>query len=324
MRTPVDPYTCIRCGYQTQIKARIKRHFDELKKPCPGTKNIIELSNEIKESILLNRTYKIPKEEKPISIINNITTYNTLNNYINNLNDMEKLVKYIDHTNIKLEDIETTIDNKYSKEIDRLENDKYKYGFDLQQGDFVKIIDNVSKIENIEEMNILYDKDVSKIQIYSSFWESFLEEEGLKRVIELIQDYYLYVYENYLVKKIFKRDINPFQKSEYKDLLKEYFKFIGCFDVKPKAKNKTNEEILDDIKSFEYVHFSNEYEIEEYCMELFIKIKKELQKSEINNTKKRVLEVLKKNCKQNLKELNKSVLNLLNADEEFKKMIMPN
>ena len=248
-----------------------------------------------------------------------------MNNYINSLDDMDKLVKYIDHKQIKLEDVETTIENKYSKEIDRLENDKYKYGFDLQQGDFVKIVDNVSKIENIEEMNILYEKEVNKIQIYSSFWESFLEEEGLKRVIELIQDYYLYIYENYLIKKIHKKAINLMQKNEYKELLEEYFRFIGSFNVKPKAQSKNNEEILDDKENeFSYITYENEYAIEEYCMELYIKIKSELQKSEINNIKKRVLDVLKKNSKQNLKELNKSVLNLLNADAEFKNMIMSN
>ena len=265
----------------------------------------------------------IPKEEKPKSVINNITNYNTLNNFVNNLDDMDKLVKYIGHKHIALEDVETTIENKYSKEIDRLENDKYKYGFDLKQGDFMKIVDNICKIDNIEEMNIIYEKDVNKIQIYSSFWESFLEEEGLKRVIELIQDYYLYVYENYLVKKIYKRDANLKRKQDYKELLKEYFKFLGCFDVKPKAQSKTNEEILETTNMIEYDYTDNEYAIEEYCMELFIKIKDELQKSEVNNTKKRVLDILKKNSKQNLKELNKSVLNLLNADDEFKKMIMP-
>lgn len=59
-----DNYLCIRCGFNTKIKNDIRRHFYNLKKKCPAIKNNIELTDEIKEYILNNRIYFIPKVEK--------------------------------------------------------------------------------------------------------------------------------------------------------------------------------------------------------------------------------------------------------------------
>ncbi len=61
MRIAQDNYACNRCGYKTAIKARMRRHLYCLKKICPGSKNDIELTEEIKEKILANRIYHMPK-----------------------------------------------------------------------------------------------------------------------------------------------------------------------------------------------------------------------------------------------------------------------
>ncbi len=59
----IIPYTCIRCGYTTKDKTKISNHFNR-KKICPAIEINIDLTNEIKEFILINRIYRIPKEEK--------------------------------------------------------------------------------------------------------------------------------------------------------------------------------------------------------------------------------------------------------------------
>lgn len=61
MRFAQEPYTCCRCNYKTPIKARMVRHLNTLKTICPGTCNNIELTKEIKDCIVENRVYKIPK-----------------------------------------------------------------------------------------------------------------------------------------------------------------------------------------------------------------------------------------------------------------------
>ncbi len=56
----IIPYTCCRCGYKIKHKSCMIKHLYKRNKDCPGTVNDIELTDEIKEKILLNRIYKIP------------------------------------------------------------------------------------------------------------------------------------------------------------------------------------------------------------------------------------------------------------------------
>jgi hypothetical protein len=55
-------YSCIRCAYSTNQKTHMYKHLYQLKKTCPGIKNVIELTDEIKQHIMDNRIYKIPEE----------------------------------------------------------------------------------------------------------------------------------------------------------------------------------------------------------------------------------------------------------------------
>jgi hypothetical protein len=52
-----DDYTCPRCGYQTRKRFCMNRHLYELSKVCPGQRNNIELTDEVKQHILNNRVY---------------------------------------------------------------------------------------------------------------------------------------------------------------------------------------------------------------------------------------------------------------------------
>jgi hypothetical protein len=60
------PYTCIRCGYTTDRKSSMKEHLFKKIKSCPAIENNIDLTDDIKNYILINRFYKIPKEEKQL------------------------------------------------------------------------------------------------------------------------------------------------------------------------------------------------------------------------------------------------------------------
>jgi hypothetical protein len=58
-------YTCPRCGYDTLERNNMRKHFYKRNKIC-CIKNDIELTDDIKEYVLNNRIYKIPK---PIKIV---------------------------------------------------------------------------------------------------------------------------------------------------------------------------------------------------------------------------------------------------------------
>ena len=52
------PYACPCCGYSTPKKSHMHRHLYEVNKPCPQTFADVELTDEVKQRILINRVYK--------------------------------------------------------------------------------------------------------------------------------------------------------------------------------------------------------------------------------------------------------------------------
>jgi hypothetical protein len=115
-----DNYLCIRCGFTTKIKNDIRRHFYNIKKICPAIKNNIELTDEIKEYILNNRIYIIPKQEyhSPNKICNDLSI---IKNDINKLNkDLpvnNQLINMILEKDKKLQELLNNDNEIINKEI---------------------------------------------------------------------------------------------------------------------------------------------------------------------------------------------------------------
>ncbi len=59
------PYECICCGFRTPRKHCMKRHLYDRQSTCPQSVNPIEMTDEIRECIMKNRVYHLPKEEPP-------------------------------------------------------------------------------------------------------------------------------------------------------------------------------------------------------------------------------------------------------------------
>ena len=313
------PYTCPRCSYTTAYKNDMFKHLYKLKKLCPGQDSNIELSEEIKQCVLDNRVYIPEKVHHHSTIINN---YHNINNFIAGLDVLEKLSRYMKHKNMELICFEQAIEDKYSKTVKRLENDAWKYGFELKRDDLLDIIDQISKVElnvdrvkTFEDLNIYYDKNADKLKIYDGEWEEMLTNKGVKKILEIIQSCYWDAYECYLLRKLF-GDANAFNKQRCRELLVEYYKFIGCFDVEPFVKNKDNEEIIGRPCS------SDEFSICDEVYHLYVNTRDNIKKSEINEVKKSVLDIIRKNSDRNANELNKRIFELFNMDEEFKEHFM--
>ena len=319
-RKTKQPYKCIRCDYTTYRKSSMKRHLYELTKPCPATENDLELNDDIKDYILKNRVYHIPKEEKPKTIyqtINNIqNNNNTMNNYLNSLPVEEKYEKLIKFGDVKPLGIEFMIEGKYEKPIKKMDNDKYRWGMHLNTDNLLEIVDNISKVsENFEDFNVIYDAGMKKIKLYSRSWNVYLVEMGVKKLVETIQDNYLYAYEMYLIKKIYNGKISNYPElTKYKNSLYEYYKFMNIFDVQPYCVEKTNNDILEDN--------NNSYEIQDKIFNIYNSIA--IPKGEINKMKKIVLDIIKSNSKNNINELNKKLIDLLKMNDEFKEDLLIN
>jgi hypothetical protein len=128
-------------------------------------KNIVELTDEIKQHILHNYIYILPINEtltpdNGTKYINTtINNYNTVNNFITNMDVLDKMKKYLDHKQIELLNFQDKVESKYISKVKRLDNNSYKYGFQLSSDDFLEIINDISTIcngESFENFNIMY------------------------------------------------------------------------------------------------------------------------------------------------------------------------
>ena len=296
------------------------KHLYELKKVCPGIVHDIEFTDEIKEKIMDNRIYHPPKEKKPTlvqNIQNNIQNNNIVNNFINNMDSTNKIDKYLEYNDQELLCLEEDIESKFGARVNRLENNLFKYGYDIDQNRLFDIIDEISKIKKGEfkQLNIVYDEKMKELNLYKSgSWEVYLVDIGIKEVMSILKDQFLDYYEKYIVKNIYVFETSEIKKGKLKNDLIEHYKVLACFDLLPYIKDKNNEELV----GKEY-HNTNEYSIEEKWLNEYNNIVNTIKQVEINKMKKNIENILKNNSKRSVKDLNKQIINLLNIDEDFKK-----
>jgi hypothetical protein len=293
-------------------------HFYKKKKPCPMLKNIIELTDEIKQHILHNYIYILPINEtltpdNGTKYINTtINNYNTVNNFITNMDVLDKMKKYLDHKQIELLNFQDKVESKYISKVKRLDNNTYKYGFQLSSDDFLEIINDISTIcngESFENFNIMYDNKINKLKLYEQgTWEEMLLNSGIKNIIQTIQDYYLNSYEHYLLRMISSPDTSPYKRQQCKQLLQEYYSFIGAFEIPAYVQNLSDDTINEDI-------------VDQYW-KLYTDTRDNLKRCDINKIKKDVVDILKRNTIKNIEEMNKKVLELFKIDETFKQNML--
>lgn len=92
------PYTCPRCGYNSRKKYNMYIHLTNLKKPCPATEQDIEITQEVKECILINRIYHAPQQPQQ-TIYNYINNNQQINNIIADMDAINELQAYFDTKN---------------------------------------------------------------------------------------------------------------------------------------------------------------------------------------------------------------------------------
>jgi hypothetical protein len=308
-------YLCPACGYSTHKASNIKNHFYKLQKPCPKVENDIELTDEIKEYVIKNRVYHIPKKEQPPpSITQNINNINYYNNMVNNMMVKDKLDAYCGYNGIEIIDFEEKIDNMFKHTAKKLDRDAQKH-FELKHEQFIDAIEDISGVKNaeFEKFNLKYDLSFDKIDIYDSGdWISFNIDKGIGKIFGILQDNIWNSYEKYLIRKM-KNKGDVYNRQIVKELLTEYFTFIKCFNVFPFMNDH------DDSDVFGEDYEGDAYEYTEKCMNLYNTIA--LTQSQINKNKRIVIDILKRNTKCNVHELNTQVAGLIRMDEDFKKHI---
>jgi hypothetical protein len=313
------PYLCPRCGYSTAKKTNIKNHFFQKKKPCPASVNELELTEEIMNHVLDNRTYKIVDEAKTVNQV--INQYNQLNNFIGNMDHYDKLEEMLNYRGAKTIGFGDKVEQRHEREISRLDTNRYKYGIEFGQDRILDILDQSiqAKPERIEEINVLFNQKLNKISMFhDDQWYSYMMETGSKEIIRIVKDYLLVSYEKFILRKLFHptHAANAYDRAQYELQLTDYYEFLAIFDLYPYIYGRDNSEIID-CEISENGHF-----IEDFGMKLYQEKKSELSKSKINRTKKQVVDIIKRNSSFNIENLNKDIVKIINTDDSFKEKLI--
>jgi hypothetical protein len=329
---------CVRCGYETPHKAKMRIHLYVNKKVCPGSKNLLDLTDDIKLCIMENRVYHIPTPDPivPVNTIHNnfnnvIHQYHQYTAIISNMDVFEKLNRVIEYKGLEIVDFEDSVDTKYQRKVYRLENNGYK-DFQLKHDDLLEIINEVSLCESasFEDFNILYDKKIDRLKFYAhGSWKETLVHTGLQQMLNILKSYFLDAYECYIIRKIreFEAALEHKQKEHCLELLNEYYHFIACFDVEPFIQGKSDQEILhSDAPNSNGVNndTGNAFSINDDYSGVYRKICENVTRADMNKLKRNVLNIIKQNTIRKVEDLNKCVLNLLHVEQEFKDNIMQN
>ena len=316
----------------------MRRHLYENKKIYPSLQNNVEVTDDIKEYILANRIYNIPlpiKESQtqpqptPQQIINQtINHYHQINNVVSNMDVIDKINRYTDYKNIEIIDLEDRIEDQYHKQIKRLEHGKVTSTFRLDYQNIMEVIDSVTCIKDIDTLNVLYDEVLNKLKLYfSGEWRNVLLEAGIKQIIEKIQVCYLDHYECFLIRRYNDSSFQWQLKTQIKEHIEDYYKFLSIFEITPYVYQKTNNEILYSMEDPRYHNTDtsdDKHSIEDEWYPRYIAIKNKLSISEVNKVKKEVHNIVKRNSKASVIDLNKKMMEIIQMDEEFKKSIIDN
>ena len=120
-----------------------------------------------------------------------------------------------------------------------------------------------------------------------------------------------------IIRKII-NEKNYQSNQELKEILEEYYKFLAWFDIKPYIFKKNNNKILFNDNDDKYYESDNDYSIYDDYYKLYTNIILKINKSEQSKVKKGIENIIKKNTKSFIIELNKKFLESFHYDEEYK------
>jgi len=304
------PYTCACCGYETRHLPSMRYHLNR-KKGCTQLLNGVELTDEIRKHIIHHRVYNVPVTETPKSV--NIQQNMV---FISNIDTIDKIMKYIGHQN-------KTLINFY----DHAEELFSEKDVTLKKPDIIETIDIASSLRSMHTkfttLNVMYDDNDGKIKIYDNEeWREYLPLKGVQEIINILQAVYLERYECYLIRKIQSVIESLHTRQRAREDLEEYYKLISAIDKKPYIFQQCDSEIMYDTDDDRFGMGEERYNIEEEFMPLYAKAKSKVHAKETNAIIKEITTILKRNTKNNVRQLDKKIKELFIKDVTFKSIFV--
>jgi len=298
------------------------RHLFEKKKLCPAV-NPLELSNDIKDCVMRDRIYHIPKTKNKKRVNNN---QYTINNMFFNMSIPNRIEHLMDHFKLA-EPIKDFSETCYDyldplatpfREKDVVD-DRCVF---LNESEYSKCLEVVSSLtnkitkEDMGAMNLAYEMNKPIILIYEDGeWKENMLHRGVEYILQSVQQAYWSKYECCLIATI-ERNSNMRHRSECDSQLRSFYRFLTKIGLLPYVSGKDDQDImLDYCNDNEYSETSNDLCIK--YQKVFDQEKKEVTKRETNRTIKEIMDIIKSNGKSNLEKINELFLRVFNIDYNF-------
>ena len=318
------PYTCARCNYVTKIKRDIKLHFTR-KTICPKI-NDIELTDEIKESIIRDRIYHKPKEPAvPQTINNNQTIYNNINieNYIAKTPPDEKINKLLEHFNHDMPNLKeipyfrrmrrSLIEHKDHPDESRKE--ECRHIDDI----FKTIIDFLQSFFEDEEDNNVYNCFI-KSNIFHMFdddeWQKRTIPKGMKHFIKILKTMVFDAYEVCLIRQM----TNWKLRQKAKESLKDYYSLIYSFDNLPTFMEERNNDNKLLYNKNDHEYDNPDYDSFEYIDQLstiWSEVRKEMKEYKINKNSSQLKQIISNHSDKTMSILDDKLSCELKGNADF-------
>jgi hypothetical protein len=285
------------------------KHLYKLLKPCPKSENNIELTEEIKQHIMQNRIYHVPKKTQTQVLIQNINNIQQINNFVNKMDTIEKINTLTKKDETPLLTFNEQIKKDFDEEISICkEVEADLASLTLRKSDIINIIDKLTRSDTIDSNNVVYDKTPNTLSIYDNgSWKSYAFEQGVLQIIDDIKTYYLDNYEEFLLDKMSMNVTYPREKQKAKELLEEYYNFIVSFELRPLIVESSNPK---------FVNYNEQY------YNIYRKVLDNIKLSHAKELKRAVYQMVKNNCSTAMLELNKRMMDIICTDEEFKQTFL--
>lgn len=124
--------------------------------------------------------------------------------------------------------------------------------------------------------------------------------DGIVEIIKTMQSSLWDEYEYYLIKKI-EKDSSYKTRQECREHLEKYYKFIGCFDVEPDIKDKSDRYIM----STEIVENKGAGDLSEKYMKLYRNTYDTIMRRESKDESKKIIDIISHNTIHSIKDTHK-------------------
>jgi len=282
---------------------------------------MIELTEEIKETVIRHKVYRPPPpapaiDPPPTNTINQyINNQNTLYNFVSTKDTITKLQHLLEYKQKDSIDFETKVEEFFKNDVKRLLADKYKIAPEFDMSDYLEMIHKISIAckPDLEDLSNFYQKDIDRVFIrYSTDWENQFSEHGVRTIIETLVSYYLEYYEMFLIRRL-----QRFNDTKLRDSLETYYHLIGAFGISPFVFGKSDNQVLYNEDDEQYETSNDESDVESHQIvdrynRLYTTIKESITDSSRKSILKSIIEVLKNSTKKNTKALDQSFMTIVN------------